>query len=83
MANSETLADIVSEMRTFGVRCNHRPFSWQMVDGILKQLADRVEAAAQRERAADETDDDETIDIDGIMDDPHYLPGDVAIALGI
>ena len=47
--NSKTLADILDEMRTFDERCDHRPFSWQMVDAMLKRLADRIEAAAERE----------------------------------
>lgn len=46
----ETLFDILNEMRTFGERCDHRPFSWQMVSGLFGRLADRLEAAAARER---------------------------------
>ena len=45
--SAETRADILAEMRTFGERCDHRPFSWQMVDGLFKRMADRIEAAAE------------------------------------
>ena len=46
----DTTEDIIREMREFGERCDRRPFSWQMVDGLFKRLADRIEAAVERER---------------------------------
>ena len=45
----ETTGDIVREMRSFGERCDHRPFSWQMVERCRECKAKSGNAAALRE----------------------------------
>jgi len=47
---NETLADIVAEMRAFDAKRGGRLYSWQIVEGFMRLLADRIEAAWKEER---------------------------------